>query len=249
MKRPGRFFIIGAMRSGTTYLATILDEHPEICIAKPILPEPKFFLNDEEFSKGTENYNKKFFSHCSNEKWLGEKTVHYCEHEKAAKRISQWFPYAKIVMILRNPVYRALSNYYFTKGNGYETRTKEQVFLENFPAPDYDRTKFYISPFDYIKRGHYLDFIDLYSNYFKKDYFKILIMEKFIGRIDEIQSLYKFIGVNNEFIPDSLEKKIFSNDVDLSIIDVKIINKLKEYFSEHNRKLEKYLGISLKLWE
>jgi len=38
------FFVVGAQRSGTTYLYNVLDEHPQIFMAKPVRPEPKFFF-------------------------------------------------------------------------------------------------------------------------------------------------------------------------------------------------------------
>ncbi|MBN2041129.1 MAG: sulfotransferase [Spirochaetes bacterium] len=246
--KPERFFIIGAMRSGTTYLATILDEHPEICMARPILPEPKFFLKDHEYSKGIEYYESKYFSSDKAVKVFGEKTVHYCEHEKAATRIRENYPDSKIIMILRNPVYRALSNYFFSKSNGLETRSLEQVFLDEVPAPDYDKNRFYISPFDYLKRGEYVNFIKLYEKYFRKEDFKILIMEKFIGNSEKVSDVFDFLGVDQDFIPQSLSNKIFSNDVDLTSISSDIIIKLKNYFNKYNELLEKHLNISLYLW-
>jgi hypothetical protein len=42
------FFIVGAQRSGTTYLYHLLSEHPSINMATPVWPEPKFFLIDTQ---------------------------------------------------------------------------------------------------------------------------------------------------------------------------------------------------------
>ena len=56
------FFIIGAQRSGTTYLHNILEEHPEISMASPVIPEPKFFLSSD-YKKGKAFYINKFFPH------------------------------------------------------------------------------------------------------------------------------------------------------------------------------------------
>ena len=55
------FFIAGAQRSGTTYLYRLLDEHPEIEMAKPERPEPKFFLLDELHARGLKFYENHFF--------------------------------------------------------------------------------------------------------------------------------------------------------------------------------------------
>ena len=53
------FFIVGAQRCGTTYLYNLLDEHPEIEMAKPVKPEPKFFMKDDLFEKGLDFYKEK----------------------------------------------------------------------------------------------------------------------------------------------------------------------------------------------
>jgi hypothetical protein len=46
------FIIAGAQRSGTTFLYNLCDDHPDIYMAKPCFPEPKFFHVDDEFDKG-----------------------------------------------------------------------------------------------------------------------------------------------------------------------------------------------------
>ena len=43
------FMGIGIGKSGTTWIAKCLNEHPEICISNP--KEPHFFFNDEEYKK------------------------------------------------------------------------------------------------------------------------------------------------------------------------------------------------------
>ena len=37
------FIIAGAPRCGTTWLSHLLDRHPDVQMAKPEVPEPKFF--------------------------------------------------------------------------------------------------------------------------------------------------------------------------------------------------------------
>ena len=38
------FVIAGAQRSATSWLAGVLDRHPDIAMARPMRPEPKYFL-------------------------------------------------------------------------------------------------------------------------------------------------------------------------------------------------------------
>ena len=46
------FIIGGAPRSGTTWLYWLLDRHPAVHMARPLAPEPKFFLVDALYAKG-----------------------------------------------------------------------------------------------------------------------------------------------------------------------------------------------------
>src|SRR5680860_30087 len=106
-------FIVGAQRSGTTFLFQQLNQHPEVCMAKPVRPEPKFFIREELYNKGLEFYRSTYYAEAGNKVCI-EKSTSYIEYELAAQRISQAFHHAKIIFILRNPVERAISNYRFS---------------------------------------------------------------------------------------------------------------------------------------
>ena len=80
------FFIAGAQRSGTSYLYHILAEHPEIEMAKPLRPEPKFFHVDALFERGLDYYRHHFFEGKAGAWLRGEKSTSYMESEKAAGR-------------------------------------------------------------------------------------------------------------------------------------------------------------------
>ncbi len=245
MKKRNFFFIIGAQRCATTYLAHILDEHPEIAIAKPFKPEPKFFLRDSEFHKGLDYYELKYFSH-NTVKLYGEKTTGYAESEKVALRIKSSYPECKILFMIRNPVYRALSNYFYSYHEHIETRSPEEVFLYNIPAPKYKNIT--LSPFDYLNRGKYFITIDSYKKYFTDKKFKILIMEKFVGNKEKIKELYDFLGVSPDFIPLSLHSKINSNNIDKVKINPLIFERLKEYYVGYNNTLKEKFSIDISSW-
>src|SRR5262245_35557105 len=56
------FLIAGAPRSGTTWLYHLLDRHPQIYMARPVRPEPKFFLVDELYDRGWQFYVDTWFA-------------------------------------------------------------------------------------------------------------------------------------------------------------------------------------------
>ncbi len=243
---PGVNIIIGAQRSGTTYLCKLLDQHPEICMSQPMRPEPKFFLNIDEIDKGKRHYLDKYFFDRQNGQVLVEKSTSYIESIDAGKRIKKMFPDAKVLTILRNPVNRAISNYIFSKKHGLETRSLEGVFIEGKPLPRLDFVTS-VSPFDYIKRGQYIDYLYDYINLFGNKNIKIVIFEKLIGNLKEIQDVYSFFEIDNKYIPENLDKKINPNDREL-IISGTIKKTLKNHFTQFNDKLSSLLNVDLNVW-
>jgi len=240
-----QFFIVGAQRSGTTYLYTILDEHPEICMAKPVKPEPKYFLTNEY--NEVEYYNN-FYTHKTNTtKIFGEKSTSYYESDSVAQKIATAMPLAKIIFILADPVDRAVSNYKFSFENGLETRSIEEVFIENKKI-NISKYTTSVNPFNYKERGLYYKYLEYYYTYFPKENIKVIIKENFINDIKQIQSLYKFLEVDDTFIPSSINKVVNSSKSKMKISN-EIVESLSKYYKRPNLNLQKLLNRDFSLWQ
>jgi len=244
------FFIVGAQRSGTTYLYKILDEHPEIQMAKPLKPEPKFFLKDELYKKGLDYYEKHFFTDSINNVLRGEKTTSYIESKKAAKRISNNFPDTKIIFILRNPVYRAISNYWFSFNNGLENLSIEEAFRsEPSRYNNYPKDKISVSPFAYLRRGLYINFIKIYEKYFTREQMKILIFENFLGSEKSVKNLFSFLRIKKDFTPSKLNSIINESNYRKTKLSDEFQSYIYDYFRESNKRLAVEYDIDLSVWE
>jgi len=243
------FFIVGAQRSGSTYLLTLLDEHPEICMAKPTRPEPKYFMNKSQYDVSASEYRELHFNNAEYSSQLhGEKSTSYYEVEESAHLISHLYPFSKIIFILRDPVERALSNYFFSVENGVEKRTIEDVFLlETGITPTYD-SNISTNPFDYVGRGEYKRFIDLYLKYFKKEQIKVLIFEELRNNLSIIQELFKFLNVDENYIPNSLMLKI-NETINKTHVPDEVRHRLKSYYKTTFPQLERLLGRELNAWK
>ena len=156
------FLIVGAQRSGTSYLYQLLDEHPNIYMAQPMYPEPKFFCDQKKYSKGKKYYLNKYFNDKSDDyKIFGEKSTSYMTVAGTAKRIYSMFPKVKLIFVLRNPIERALSNYWFSVKNGIEKASfeyaikNEEARISNNPMP-----RFSVHPWGYLTRGEYFKYIE-----------------------------------------------------------------------------------------
>jgi len=106
MKPPLDFFVIGAIKAATTWLQAQLKQHPDIAI--PDI-EPHFFTR--EYARGWEWYCSLYPARKPGGALWGEKTADYLAKPEAARRILQFYPEAKLIVQLRNPVDRAYADY------------------------------------------------------------------------------------------------------------------------------------------
>ena len=81
---------------------------------RPVRPEPKFFIKPDLNKDDLIEYYQKYFDQNTCDLILGEKSTSYIEHESALINYKKLIPKGKIILILRNPVDRAISNYKFS---------------------------------------------------------------------------------------------------------------------------------------
>jgi len=102
------FLIIGASRGGTSSLFKNLLQHPQI--AAPSYKEVHFFNSNERYGYGIEWY-KKQFPKVKKNGLLFEASPAYFTTPMSVERIYKHLPNCKFILLLRNPVDRALSFY------------------------------------------------------------------------------------------------------------------------------------------
>lgn len=189
-------FIVGAQRSGSTYLYHLLDSHPQILMAKPVRPEPKYFLEKSQYSQTIDSYYKNYFSERrGDEVYFGEKSTSYIENPNAIRRILVQFPEAKVMVILRDPVDRAWSNYCFSRDNGIETASFADA-INNESTRDGTVYSASVNPFSYVSRGYYSRYIEQLQSIVPKEQLRVLIFEELISSFLEIEDVYRWLKVD-----------------------------------------------------
>jgi len=191
------FIIGGAPRSGTTWLYELLDRHPDVYMAKPLAPEPKFFLRDDEYAKGLAYYSTRWFAGADVAKMAGEKSTDYLESPAAPARIARDLPQVKLIFILREPVSRAYSNYHWSKMNGLETEDFATALgLEEQRERELPERLKFTRPFSYFSRGLYADLLTPYVNRFMERQVLIARFEDIVERPAALaESVQRFVGV------------------------------------------------------
>jgi hypothetical protein len=241
-------FIIGAQRSGSTYLYHILDEHPEITMSRPLRPEPKFFLDEQLYAKGRAYYEDTYFSgHSKETQYLGEKSTSYIESVVAANRIRQFYPDARILVILRDPVIRAYSNYCFSMTHQLEDLSFEDALKDELIRLADTSFSTSVNPFAYCKRGYYIDYIEAYLTIFDRNQLEILIFEELVCKPESVQSLYRWLGVDEGFKPNSFGK-IYNPTVQKDQDHSKAFRSLALGYRESLERLENLLGNKIETW-
>jgi hypothetical protein len=191
------FIIAGAPRSATTWLYVLAKRHPELAMAQPRVPEPKFFLVDELFERGLEYYSANWFATLPSDRLLGEKSANYLESSVAAERIHRSLPRVKLIFLLRNPVERAYSNYLWSRQNGLETETFERALvLEQQREQDLAPNLRYARPYAYFSRGLYAEQLTRIFNHFPQEQILVLRHEDVATCPEQVTTAFqRFVGV------------------------------------------------------
>ena len=128
---PG-FLLIGAQKSGTSSMFSYLKQHPQI--VRPIFKELYYF--DRHYHRGLNWYGANFPARATIERrndrhgrphFTFEATATYIFDADVPKRIATDIETRKFIVLLRNPVDRAISAYWHARRMGRETRTLDDA--------------------------------------------------------------------------------------------------------------------------
>ena len=125
--------IVGAQKSGTSSLLRYLAQHPDIHTHPQ--PEMTFFLQDREYTRGYTWAFSKYFAgenDCSDiaDQLLIAKNVMVMHSPEVLQRIYEHNPDGHLIVLLREPVARAYSAYWWARRRGWENiKTYEEALI------------------------------------------------------------------------------------------------------------------------
>lgn len=250
MPKPN-FIIIGAQKCGTTSLYKYLTKHPQILPAKR--KEVHFF--DLNFDKGMKWYYSHFPKTEVENTITGEASPYYIFHPHVPQRISQSLPDIKLIVLLRNPIDRAVSHYYH---NRQFRKLREPLSFEQAIEQESSRIEPEINQimadenykslphryYSYLSRGIYIEQLVRWMNCFPRKSFLILKSEELSENPGKImKQVCDFLGVSS--IPSKSQEEVYKkynvrqqkNDI---IPELPMM--ITEYFQPYNQRLEEYLG-------
>lgn len=224
--------VVGAQRCGTTYLASLLDAHPAITMARPARPEPKVFLSAEDSARGHLWYDATFFAHATTELVLGEKSTSYLEDPEAPARAAAVLGEPDILVMLRDPVVRAVSNWRFSTDNGLETRPLEDALRADLAGEQpWTHTGASVSPYAYVLRGRYSRYLAPWLAAFPRTT-RVLFLEELRGDAERIAEVYAALGVDPSFRPPGADRPVNQSEEQAPELSADLRRLLEEYFAE-----------------
>ncbi len=188
------FIVVGSQKSGTTAIRKNLSKVKDVYLPKD---ELHFFDNDNLFKTNKLDYseiNKHFDFNCGNIN--GEVTPIYIYWDNCLERIYEYNSNVKIVVILRNPIHRAYSQWNMESERGtdrlnfYESLKVEKIFKKN---------KLQHRVYSYVERGMYYKQIKKIFKIFPKENVLILKYETYKqNNVKTINKILRFIGSKEE---------------------------------------------------
>ncbi len=244
---PEHFFICGAQRSATTYLYRMLDQHPAIAMAKPMRPEPKYFIRpgaDDDLGE----YRTTYFSG-RDAHWFGEKSTSYIECPEAAERISRLLPGATLFFMLRDPVERALSNYRFSRKNGLETLPLEAALdAEQARAAGRADAGTSVSPHAYVARGRYAEHLEPWFARFPAERIHLLVTERVVGSREGLHDAFARLGLDDDIPLEGMGNAYNQSDA-VADVPPRVRERLRAGFAASNFELQRRHGVDIDAWQ
>lgn len=221
MNNLPNFLVVGAAKSGTSTLNIHLLNHPEIYVPKMEDKELRFFSDLTPFTgPGDEHVNAKitntiedysrYFSNVTHEKVIGEISNDYLfYYEKSIENIKKYLPGpTKVLILLRNPVDRAYSNYIYFLLDGRETLS----FEEACEVEDKRLSQHWEWLWGYKQVGLYFNQVKAYFDNF--DQVKVCFFDDLVRDNKKfLQEIYTFLEVDPFFTPKSMNQKFNASGV------------------------------------
>ena len=183
------FIGIGAQRCGTTWLYECLAAHPDVYVSSP--KELYFFTKN--YSLGIEWYKNHFSSKGDARAW-GEITPGYFYRPEALERMAKNVPDARLFVILRNPIDRALSAFKFFYNDHYRGLSFQEAIQQDSSI---------------LEQGMYSQALDRLFGLYRRDRCLVLFYDDIVdspGRL--VEELYEHVGVYSGYRPDMLTRRV-----------------------------------------
>lgn len=240
------FLILGAQKAGTTALYAYLRWHPSI--TGPSWKEVSFF--DRHYRRGVAWYRGHFPLRAGG-RVVGEASPGYLFHPLAPERVRATVPRARLIVLLRDPVDRALSHYHHEVALG-----REPLSFEDALAAEPERTRgeeermvrdpAYFShawwDHSYAARGRYAEQLERWLAVFPREQLLVVTSDELAADTPAAYGrVLEFLGAPAHDL--AAYPRVYEQSYGAMAAETR--RRLAETFAEPNRRLYELLGRDL----
>lgn len=249
------FLIIGTQKGGTTSLHDQLCAHP--LVLPPVQKEVHYFTHN---ATRPESWYRSHFpaaarhAPAGRRAVTGEATPYYLFHPGAPARARSLLPAVRLIVLLRDPVARALSHHNHELALGYEDLPFESALAAEDGrlageaerlAADPRATSHAHQHFSYVARGRYADQLERWLEHYSRQQLLVLISEEFFADPARVTlEAQRFLALPEE-PPQSLAPR---NARRYARVDDRLRRRLAGLFTDQNDRLSRLLDRDLP-WE
>jgi hypothetical protein len=195
-------FLVGAMKSATTYVSDLLREHPAVFMSSP--KEPCHFVDGSVLRKAwphmwglgywrsVDRYLE-LFAGAGDAQLIGEASTTYSQapmFSGVPERILEFSPEARFIYVMRDPVERTISHYWHRVRFWGERRSLD--------------TAVRIDP-QYVDTSHYAMQLGMYLRHAPRERIYVVTYEALLADpARQVRDIYTWLGVDPAYRPSSL---------------------------------------------
>ncbi|XP_037522076.1 heparan sulfate glucosamine 3-O-sulfotransferase 6 [Rhipicephalus sanguineus] len=252
-RRLPQAIIIGVKKGGTRAVLEYLRLHPQVRAAGP---EPHFF--DKNYHRGFGWYRSQMPESVSGQLTM-EKTPSYLVRERVPARVRAMSPSVKLVLVLRDPVTRAVSDYTQAAAKGRARRSFLHSVTDNRTGM-VDRRK------PLVRVGLYDEHVSRWLEHFPRSSFHFVSGERLVAQPErELASIQRFLGLRPPWV--GARHLVFNSTKGFPCllrepgatphcldpskgrrhpkVDPVLEKRLREFYAPHNRRLYRIIGRDL----
>ncbi len=196
---PIDLMIVGAPKAGTTSLKEYLGQHPDI--ATHDSREFVYFASDDMLRRGYDAVFRNYFGQDADAAVARvAKSVAMMYSREALTRLAAHNPAVQVVLVLREPVARAHSEFWYAKRRGREAAESFEEALDRIMAEPVEDARVHDA---YLARGRYAEHLEPILDLFGKGRVNVLFLEDLErDPVAACRSLLARVpGVDADFVP------------------------------------------------
>ncbi|MCU7890878.1 MAG: sulfotransferase domain-containing protein [Candidatus Thiodiazotropha sp. (ex Ustalcina ferruginea)] len=185
------FIGIGAQKCASTWIYDLLADHPDVALS----PHKEIDFFSYHYGHGLQWYENNF-NGAGDCIAVGEISPSYFHEPGVPQRAHRHYPDVKLIVSLRNPIKRAISNHVHEIRIGHLTGDDLSLEkgLQNNPM--------------YVEQGRYAKHLERWLACFPKEQILILLFEDIVSnRADTAKRLYRFLGIDENHLPCALDSR------------------------------------------